>query len=260
MKSDLLWEGLLLRPGVKEQLAGVLQSIESGSAAFNILIFGPPGTGKTDIIRRLARWAGSRGVRFVTAGARDFRAGYIGQAAMRVRSVFEKVRGNTPAILFIDLEQGPYSDDCLLPSDPHERDSFTDELLPEVLLQMDLLHGKHPPVFIIGETFHIDRVHPAVIARFDIRIEIPLPSESERREILEQIIRTSAVYGDALDVKELSAHLARSLPGASGRYLNYVVRTAIEHARKRSVDRDLLQLTREDLLTAGQESGMYVKD
>ncbi len=117
------WQNLVLRPSVKEQLLGVLHSIQSGAGSFNTLIFGPPGTAKSAMVRDLAKISG---LRWFSAGALDFRGGYVGQSASRVREVFEKVRNNAPAILFIDLEQGPYSDDCLLPPrSSHESDFFT---------------------------------------------------------------------------------------------------------------------------------------
>ncbi len=125
---------------------------------------------------------------------------------------------------------------------------------------MDFLHRKQPPVFIIGETFHVDRVDPAVVSRFKVRIEIALPDESERRQILEQMIRTSRLSDAGLDVDEISAHLARSLAAASGRDLDHVVRTGINHALNRSSDRDRVQLTRQDLMAAAQESRMYATD
>ena len=248
------WHALVIRPSVKEQLLGVLRSIQSGTAGFNVLIWGPPGTGKTGMLRDLAD--GSR-LALVGAGGRDFRAGYIGQSANLVRKVFEKARSMAPSILLLDLEQGPYSDDCVLPPrSSRESDFVADEIVCEVLVQMDFLRRKHPPVFILAETFHIDRVEPAVVSRCDVRIEIPLPDELERSQIFEQMIRTSARSDPGFDVDETSAHLARSLPGASGRDLDYVVRTAIDRAS----DRDHRQVTREDLIAAAKESRMYVAD
>jgi AAA+ superfamily predicted ATPase len=249
------WKHLVLRPSVKEQLSDLLRSIQSGGSGFNTFIFGPPGTGKTEIICSLVK---SSELRIVAVGAHDFRGQYLGQSAVRVRKFFEKIRSDSPTILYIDLGQAPYSDDSLLP--PRSSDSIAEEILYEFLEQLYVLSKKHAPVFIIGETFHIDRVDPAVVSRFGVRIEIPLPDESERRQILKQMIRTSAVAEVTTDVDEISAHLARSMPGASGRDLNYVVRTAVGRAQERSAHRDQVPLSAQDLVAAAQESRMYVKE
>ncbi len=229
----------MLRPSVKEQLFDLLRSIESGGPGFNTFIYGAPGTGKTDIIRSLAQ---STRLRFFAAGPNDLRGQYIGEASSRTRKIFETVRRDSPSILYMDLE-------CF-PSRSDSYDSFSSEIRCETLSQLDLMHGKHAPVFVIGDTFTIERVDPSVVARFGLRIEIPVPDESERREILKQMIRN--VAGSISDLDEISAHLAQIMPGASGRHLNYVVRKATEHARKRAPDRDRMRLSREDLIAVAE--------
>jgi hypothetical protein len=70
------------------------------------------------------------------------------------------------------------------------------------------------------------------------------------------MIRSSR-FAVALDVDEIAAHLARSLPGATGRDVDHVVRTALNRAWNRSPDRDSAQLSRDDLIAAARESRKY---
>jgi transitional endoplasmic reticulum ATPase len=229
-----VWDDLVLSAGVIEQLdrarAGVLESVSqhpARAAAFNLLLWGQPGTGKTSILRAFAN--SLDGVNSVGAHAIDVTGGHIGETSNRVRAVFTRARDAAPALLIIDLEQGPYSDDCLAPSPeslaPRDGFSYVDqEIVMAMRAEMDRLRADNAPVWILAETFDLARVDRAVLSRFNVRIETPLP-EAARCEILRRKI---AAWGPrtSFDVGEVSSLLAKQTAGESGRGLENIVRSA----------------------------------
>ena len=64
-----------------------------------MLLFGPPGTGKTYMARAVA---GEAGVPFFSISGSDFVEMFVGVGASRVRDMFENAKRNSPSILFID--------------------------------------------------------------------------------------------------------------------------------------------------------------
>jgi AAA+ superfamily predicted ATPase len=248
MKPDLEidpWSHLVLSARVKESLFSVRRVIQDAAskrasiAGLNVLIYGPAGTGKTQIIRAFSQM---EGVAFRAVWALDFKAGYIGQAGKRVRDVFEQARSSAPSILAIDLGQGA-SDDFLF----GPRSSAV-EINCEVVAQLDGLRAKRNPVFVIAEAFEPHRMDPPILSRFDVQIEIALPDESERQEILKQKIRMFPT-DLSLDLDEVSAVLARNSEGDSGRWLEGRVRQAFQHAAESVQDPNEARLTRELLLS-----------
>src|SRR5689334_4975808 len=204
------WSHLVLSTRVKESLFSVRKVVQAAAAkktdtpGLNVVIYGASGTGKTQIIRAFAQ---IEGVAFRAVWALDFKAGYIGQAAKRVRDVFEQARSGAPSILAIDLGQGA-SDHFLFGPRSAAVGFETQELNCEVLAQLDGLRAKRTPVFVIAEAFEPHRMDPSILSRFDVQIEIALPDESERREILKRQIRNFPTH-PSLDVDEVSAVLAR---------------------------------------------------
>jgi transitional endoplasmic reticulum ATPase len=254
-----MWDDLVLSAGLIEQLdrarAGVLESVSqqpARAAAFNLLLWGQPGTGKTRILRAFAN--SLDGVNSVGAHAIDVKGGHIGETSNRVRAVFTRARDAAPALLIIDLEQGPYSDDCLVPSPeslaPRDGlDNVEQELVMAMLAEMDRLRADNAPVWILAETFDVARVHRAVLSRFNIRIETPLPDEAARCEILRRKI---AAWGPrtSFDVGEVSSLLAKQTAGESGRGLELIVRSAWDRVLRGGAPDP--SLTAEDLFAAAQ--------
>jgi transitional endoplasmic reticulum ATPase len=128
------------------------QAIEPPRGA---VLFGPPGTGKTQIARTLARVSG---LAMMDLGPMDFRGGSVGQAGLKVREVFERARAQSPCIVFMD------EFDSLAAARGDYSDRFTEEFVNELLSQMDSIK-KTSAVFLLGATTYVERIDPAVLAR-----------------------------------------------------------------------------------------------
>ncbi|MDB6061140.1 MAG: ftsH 2 [Verrucomicrobiaceae bacterium] len=241
------WDRLVLPGEIKEQLQRVSRILreadrykEKGVSVPNVLLFGPPGTGKTDIARTFAN---EGGVKFMMATTADLKAEYIGQSAHRVRDVFAKARASAPCVLFIDeietvaAKRGSSSGD-----------SFTQEIVTELLQQMDGARKTDDrQVFVLAATNRPEDIDSAILSRFTSKIEIPLPDEDARREMLKRLIAERAV-DPAMDVEEISALLAKRLNRKSGRDLVSLISRAMERAVMVADSPDDVKLTRDLLL------------
>jgi cell division protease FtsH len=147
-----------------------------------ILLYGPPGCGKTLMARALA---GEAGATFYSISGSDFVEMYVGVGARRVRDLFKDARESAPAIVFIDeldsvgrrrAGSGPGSQGAA-----EEQGQALNQLLAEI-------DGFTPAegVIVVGATNRPDVLDPALLrpGRFDRAVGLELPDEKGRGEIL----------------------------------------------------------------------------
>ena len=147
-----------------------------------ILLFGPPGCGKTLMARALA---GEAGAAFYSISGSDFVEMYVGIGARRVRDLFKEAREEAPAIVFIDeldsvgrrrVGSGPGSQGAA-----EEQGQALNQLLAEI----DGF-AQAQGVIVVGATNRPDVLDPALLrpGRFDRAVGLELPDEKGRRAIL----------------------------------------------------------------------------
>jgi transitional endoplasmic reticulum ATPase len=141
-----------------------------------VLLYGPPGTGKTLIARAVANEVDAS---FETISGPEIMSKYKGESEEQLRDVFERARENAPTIIFfdeIDSIAGARGDD----SDAENR------IVGQLLTLMDGLDARGE-VIVIGATNRVDAIDPALRrgGRFDREIQIGVPDETGRTEILE---------------------------------------------------------------------------
>ncbi|WP_049923544.1 AAA family ATPase [Halopiger djelfimassiliensis] len=141
-----------------------------------VLLYGPPGTGKTLIARAVANEVNAN---FETISGPEIMSKYKGESEERLRDVFETAAANAPTIVFfdeIDSIAGTRDDD----GDAENR------VVGQLLTLMDGLDARGE-VIVIGATNRVDTIDPALRrgGRFDREIQIGVPDEDGRREILE---------------------------------------------------------------------------
>ena len=143
------------------------------------LLYGPPGTGKTLIARAIAANTNASFLKVVASSIFDR---YVGESARIVREMFSYAREHEPCIIFID------EIDAIGGRRMNEGSSIDREVqrtLMELLAQMDGFSSTSQ-VKVIMATNRPDVLDPALLrpGRLDRKIEIPLPNENARLEIL----------------------------------------------------------------------------
>ncbi|MGH9126235.1 MAG: ATP-dependent metallopeptidase FtsH/Yme1/Tma family protein [Acidimicrobiales bacterium] len=189
-----------------------------------ILLFGPPGCGKTLLARALA---GETGVPFFSVSAASFVEQVVGLGSARVRQLFDEARSHAPSIIFIDE----------LDAIGRSRDNHSgggsrefDHTLNQLLVELDGFGGNNG-VLLIGATNRLELIDPALLrpGRFDRRIEIGLPTRKGREQILRLHARTRPM-SPAISWSEVAADTS----GLNGAELaNIVNEAALLAARQR---------------------------
>ena len=192
-----------------------------------VLLVGPPGTGKTLLAKATA---GEAGVPFFSISGSEFVEMFVGVGASRVRDMFEQAKAKAPCIVFIDeidaVGQSRSAATAVRANDDRE------QTLNQLLAEMD---GFEPNqgVVIMGATNRPEVLDKALLraGRFDRQIEVPLPTERGRLQILGIHTREVPLATDA-DLPRL----ARITPGFSGAGLANIVNEAALLATRRGAD------------------------
>ncbi|WP_276271986.1 CDC48 family AAA ATPase [Haloarcula litorea] len=160
-----------------------------------VLLFGPPGTGKTLIARAVANEVDAH---FDTISGPEIMSKYKGESEERLREAFDEAERNAPAILFVD------EIDSIAGSRDEDAD-MENRVVAQLLTLMDGLEDRGR-VVVIGATNRVDAVDPALRrgGRFDREIEIGVPDEGGRREILDVHTRDMPIADD-VDLDRLAA-------------------------------------------------------
>jgi len=256
------WDRLVLPDEIKEQLQNITRILidaekfqEKGvEAPKGMLLFGPPGTGKTEIARTLAN---ESGLEFMSASTADMKAGYIGQSGQLVKNVFANARANAPCILFIDEMES-----IAAKRGSSHADQFTQEIVTQMLQEMDGIQkqgGKEAHVFVLAATNMPEAIDDAINSRFTARVEIPLPDEAGRREILKGML-SSRIPNASFDIDDAADKLAQVLKGKSGRDLKNFINRALEREALRAGSPDEINLTLAGLMDEAMPKGKEVSE
>ena len=141
-----------------------------------LLLYGPPGCGKTHLAGALA---GELGHSFIEVTPADLSSKWMGEPASNVADLFEIARANAPCICFIDEIDGVAGSRRGSTSDNQQQ--LVNQLLTEVE------GAAEHDVVTVGATNFVEDVDSALrrSGRFDERVEVPPPDATARRQILE---------------------------------------------------------------------------
>ena len=206
-----------------------------------ILVYGPPGCGKTHLARATA---GEIKAGFMAIGLHDVLEMWIGRSEQNLHAVFEQARRNRPCVLFFDEV------DALAASRADMRTHGGRHLINQFLAEMDGVQASNEGVLILSATNAPWHVDPAFRrpGRFDRILFVPPPDATARGEILRVLTRGKPVQDIDYD------HIGKKTDGFSGADLKAVIDLAIEgklrEAMRDGVPKPLT--TRDMLAAAGQ--------
>ena len=160
-----------------------------------VLLYGPPGTGKTLLAKAVA---GETNSHFTAISGPEIMGKYYGESEERLREIFKQAEENTPSIVFID------EIDSIAP----KRDEVTGEVEKRIVSQLlTLMDGMKArgKVVVIAATNRPDSIDPALRrpGRFDREIEIGIPDQEGRMEIL-QIHTRGMPVDEKIDLKQFA--------------------------------------------------------
>lgn len=198
-----------------------------------ILLHGPPGTGKTFIVKAVAHEAGAA---FFPIKGAELLDKYVGESERGVRDVFARARTAAPSIIFFDEL------DALAPVRGRSTTSVTDSVVAALLTELDGV-TERGDVAVIGATNRPDLIDPALLrsGRFETHIELGLPDVTARRAMLDI---TDVPFADDVDLDEL----AEMTEGLSFADLEGMLREAALTALRR--DTSAREVTLTDLMQA----------
>jgi len=169
-----------------------------------VILYGPPGCGKTLIAKAIANETGAH---FISINGPEIMSKFYGESEARLREVFQEAEQNAPSIIFIDEL------DAIAPKRGEVTGEVERRVVSQLLTLMDGLKTRGQ-VIVIGATNRIEAVDPALRrpGRFDREIRIGVPDRNGRKEIFQIHTRRMPLAED-VDLDEL-ADITHGFTGA----------------------------------------------
>lgn len=224
---------IVMPPGMKEKVEEFLNYIKHSAKLItsgvgispSMLMYGPPGVGKTELARYIASILE---LPLLTARTDSLISSYLGSTAKNLRLLFDHANSR-PCILFLD----EFDAIAKLRDDQHE----LGELKRVVISLLQNIDTLNRDTVLLAATNHHHLLDPAIWRRFNYKLEFTLPSESERKQMLSIFLKTYIT--PKLDI-DLLAALSSELSGAT---IKQLCENTIRHAilaRRKTIDSNVL--------------------
>jgi SpoVK/Ycf46/Vps4 family AAA+-type ATPase len=199
-----------------------LRRLYGKSLRGGLLLYGPPGCGKTFIARAVA---GELGAKFIAVSFADIIDMFVGQSERNIHELFEIARRNAPCVLFLDEV------DAIGQKRSQLRNTPMRSAVNQLLLELDDVSAENEGVFLLAATNHPWDVDSALRrpGRFDRTLLVLPPDQAAREGVFRFHLRERPVAGIDL------ARLAKLTDGYSGADIAHVCESAAELALLDSV-------------------------
>ncbi|MFC4063315.1 AAA family ATPase [Actinoplanes subglobosus] len=217
-----------------------LRTLFGKSLRGGLLLYGPPGCGKTFLARAVA---GEMGAAFISLSITDVLNMWIGSSERNLHDLFESARGHAPCVLFLD------EIDAL----GHKRSQLQSSMrtvVNQLLTELDGVDGGNDGVFVLAATNAPWDVDSALRrpGRLDRTVLVLPPDAEARAAILEYHLRDRPVAGIDLDA------VAATTDHYSGADLAHLCETAAEFAMRDSIATgEIRMINQDDMLAAARE-------
>ncbi len=203
-----------------------------------VLLYGPPGCGKTYLVRALA---GSGRANFLAVKGAELMSKWVGESERGVRELFERAKSAAPAVIFLDE-----IDALAPPRGSSSDDGVSDRVVASLLTELDGIEVLRN-VVVIGATNRPDLVDSALLrpGRLDRLVHVPAPDANARARIMQAASRRTPLAPDV----DLAA-LATECEGYSAADCVALLREAAIAAMRESLDSSVV--TRQHLEAARQ--------
>uniref|UniRef100_A0A0N4VHV1 vesicle-fusing ATPase n=1 Tax=Enterobius vermicularis TaxID=51028 RepID=A0A0N4VHV1_ENTVE len=181
-----------------------------------ILLFGPPGTGKSYIAKAVATEANNS--TFFSVSSSDLMSKWLGESERLVKQLFEMAREHKPSIIFID------EIDSLCSSRSDTESESARRIKTEFLVQMQGVGNDMEGILVLGATNIPWVLDAAIRRRFEKRIYIPLPEANARRDMFK--LHIGKHINHSLTEEDFKS-LGERTEGFSGYDISIVVREAL---------------------------------
>jgi AAA+ superfamily predicted ATPase len=200
-----------------------LRQMYGRSLPGGLLLYGPPGCGKTFLARAIA---GEIGAHFYAVSLADVLDMWLGASERNLHEVFETARRNTPSVLFLDEIDALGQKRSHLRTNPAMRGAVN-----QLLTEMNSVKSDNAGVFLLGATNHPWDVDTALLrpGRFDRMLLVVPPDEQARDAIIRYHLRQRPLEG--IDVRKL----VRKTEHFSGADLAHLCDSAAQLALEDSV-------------------------
>lgn len=173
----------------------------------SILLYGPPGCGKTLIAEALTN---VESINSISVKGPELLSKYIGASESSVRDLFRRAELAKPCVIFFDEFES------LVSKRGSDSSGVTDRVVNQFLTMLDGVDRLSSSVFIVAATSRPDLIDPAMLrpGRLDRHVYCPLPDQSDRHDILRVLMRH--IDFEDSDVTDIQSYWAERLVGFTG--------------------------------------------